>query len=164
MNEIKETLVRRLSSVVILPAVYLLQFFFAGTGLLVGCLNLVHGNFTGIFFLGPGLLLCIIAVVLTKLIWYRTFFDKSLVGIDALAMVQWDENHIRFSGTFFDFTVLPCDVLSYKLIGFLEIELFMLKLVVRTGDTTQTLLLSVTMPGKTEFLEFIKTRATALNG
>jgi len=55
-------------------------------------------------------------------IWYKTFFDRTYVGIDRVLSVEWSPECISFRGGYFHLEVPPCDVLSFSTRGFRNIN------------------------------------------
>ena len=89
--------------------------------------------------------------------WYKTFFDRTFIGLDRPLWIQWSDNSIRFKGVFFEIEVPIKNVIEYKIIGFkIHNTTFTLKLKVRkTNGDIKSMWISTTMPRKQELINFL---------
>jgi len=89
--------------------------------------------------------------------WYRTFFDRTFVGVDRPLLVQWSDEATRFRGAHFDIEIPNENIIGYKVVGFRSMNTaFTLKVKVRKKNgAVETMYLSTTMPGKKEFMDFL---------
>ena len=92
--------------------------------------------------------------------WYKTFFDRTFVGLDRPLWIQWSDDSIRFRGVFFEIEVPITNVIRYKTFGFKAFNTtFTLKVTVRkiNGDI-ESMWLSTTMPRKQVLIDFLDSK------
>ena len=108
------------------------------------------------------LVLVVFVCVVMLPYWYKTFFDRTFVGLDRPLWIQWSDDSIRFRGVFFEIEVPIENVIRYKMIGFKAFNTtFILKVTVRkiNGDI-KSMWLSTTMPRKQELINFLDSKIT----
>ena len=89
--------------------------------------------------------------------WYKTFFDRTFVGLDRPLWIQWSDDSIRFRGVFFEIEVPIKNVIGYKMIGFKAFNTTKVTVRKINGDI-ESMWLSTTMPRKQELINFLASK------
>jgi len=151
MNSISEHWFMKILFRLIPPSIFLTQYF----GTVIMILILVFVDCPWIITVLTVLMVFVGGIM--SPFWYRTFFDRTFVGLGRPLSVQWSESDIHFRGVYFDIAVPVENILAYKVLGFRgNNTTFTLKLKVRKiNGTVENMWLSTTMPKKKEFIDFL---------
>jgi hypothetical protein len=125
--------------------------------LYVGAGAISDGHLIGVVFIVLGAVVCALVVLLTKPLWHKFFFQKAFLGIEAVTMVQWNDDYIHFSGAYFDLKISPKDIKSYNVpFGMVGVNtMYSIRIVVNIGTKVKWLWIGTTMPDKIKFLDFL---------
>jgi hypothetical protein len=137
-----------------LPLVCLGQYFLA----VMFTLTLIFVDWPWIITIIIVLFIFVCVVMLPY--WYKTFFDRTFIGLDMPLCIQWSDDSIRFRGVFFEIEVPITNVIEYKMFGFKAFNTtFTLKVTVRkiNGDV-ESMWLSTTMPRKQVLIDFLDSK------
>jgi hypothetical protein len=136
------------------PFICLVQYFLA----VMFTLTLIFVDWPWIITIIIVLFILVCGVMLP--FWYKTFFDRTFVGLDRPLWIQWSDDSIRFRGVFFEIEVPIKNVIGYKMIGFkIHNMTFTLKVTIRkiNGDI-ESMWLSTTMPRKQVLIDFLDSK------